>query len=80
MHSTGSPSNRLRHPPGNPHHWSLDDLYRHKEHVESFGLSLGMVQLRLSPRPIEQAESPNILLGRTPSGSARSTASAASAG
>jgi mannonate dehydratase len=25
-------------PPGDPHHWSLDDLRRHKEHVESFGL------------------------------------------
>ena len=53
-------------PPGNPHHWSLDALRRHKEHVESFGLSLDMVQLPLSSRPIEEAESPNILLGREP--------------
>ena len=53
-------------PPGDPHHWSLDDLRRHKDHVESFGLSLDMVQLPLSSRPIEQAESPNILLWREP--------------
>lgn len=53
-------------PPGNPHHWSLDDLRRHKEHVESFGLSLDMVQLPLSSRPIESQESPNILLGQEP--------------
>ena len=53
-------------PPGDPHHWSLDDLLRHREHVESFGLSLDMVQLPLSSRPIEQQESPNILLAREP--------------
>src|SRR5262249_61878884 len=47
-------------PPGNPHHWSLGDLNRHREHVESFGLSLDMVQLPLSSRPIEEAESPHI--------------------
>jgi mannonate dehydratase len=53
-------------PPGNPHHWSLDDLNRHREHIESFGLILDMVQLPLSSRPIEEAQSPNILLGREP--------------
>ena len=53
-------------PPGDPHHWSLDDLERHKAHVESFGLSLDMVQLPLSSRPIEEQESPNILLAREP--------------
>src|SRR6267143_4272230 len=53
-------------PPGDPHHWSLDDLQRHKEHVESFGLVLDMVQLPLSSRPIEEAESPHILLGKDP--------------
>ena len=53
-------------PPGNPHHWSLDDLNRHREHVESFGLTLDMVQLPLASRPIEEAESPNILLGKDP--------------
>ena len=53
-------------PPGNPHHWSLDDLKRHREHVESFGLSLDMVQLPLSSRPIEQQQSPHILMGKSP--------------
>ena len=53
-------------PPGNPHHWSLEDLNRHREHVEAFGLSLDMVQLPLSSRPIEEAESPHILLGKDP--------------
>jgi mannonate dehydratase len=53
-------------PPGNPHHWSLDDLNRHREHVESFGLSLDMVQLPLSSRPIEDQESPHILMGKEP--------------
>ncbi|MGH7046827.1 MAG: mannonate dehydratase [Stellaceae bacterium] len=53
-------------PPGNPHHWSRDDLERHREHVESFGLALDMVQLPMSSAPIEQQESPNILLAREP--------------
>src|SRR5215469_12177345 len=55
-------------PPGDPHHWSLDNLRRHKDHVESFGLPLDMVQLPLSSRPIEDAESPNILWGKEPGG------------
>jgi mannonate dehydratase len=53
-------------PPGNPHHWSLDDLNRHREHVESFGLSLDMVQLPLSSRPLEEQQSRHILLGESP--------------
>ncbi len=53
-------------PPGNPHHWSLDDLNRHREHVELFGLSLDMVQLPLSSAPIEEQQSPHILLGKEP--------------
>ncbi|WP_426954941.1 mannonate dehydratase [Muricoccus radiodurans] len=48
-------------PPGNPHDWTLDVLLRHREHVESFGLSLDMVQLPLSSRPIEESRSPDIL-------------------
>jgi mannonate dehydratase len=53
-------------PPGNPHDWSLDDLNRQREHVEKFGLSLDMVQLPLSSRPIEEAQSPHVLLGKDP--------------
>ena len=53
-------------PPGDPHEWSLDDLNRHRAHVESFGLTLDMVQLPLSSHPIERAQSPHILLGKDP--------------
>ena len=53
-------------PPGNPHHWRLDDLNRHREHVESFGLTLDMVQLPMASRPIEEQDSPHILLGKDP--------------
>jgi mannonate dehydratase len=53
-------------PPGNPHHWSLDDLCRHREQIEAFGLSLDMVQLPMSSAPIEEQESPHILLAKEP--------------
>ena len=53
-------------PPGNPHHWSLDDLRRHRDHVASFGLSLDMVQLPMSSRPIEEQQSPHILMAQEP--------------
>lgn len=49
-------------PSGNPHDWTLDILLRHRERVESFGLTLDMVQLPLSARPIEEQYSPDILL------------------
>jgi mannonate dehydratase len=48
-------------PPGPPHHWSLDELRRHKEHVESFGLSLDMVQLPVPSGPVEDAGRPHVL-------------------
>ncbi|WP_376098775.1 mannonate dehydratase [Roseomonas sp. CCTCC AB2023176] len=48
-------------PPGNPHDWTLEILLRHREHVESFGLTLDMVQLPLSSRPIDESQSPDIL-------------------
>ena len=48
-------------PRGNPHDWTLDGLLRHREKVESFGLTLDMVQLPLSARPIEEQYSPAIL-------------------
>jgi mannonate dehydratase len=53
-------------PPGNPHDWSQDDLNRQREHVEKFGLTLDMVQLPLASRPVEEAESRHILLGKDP--------------
>lgn len=53
-------------PPGNPHDWTLEDLVRTREHVESFGLTLEMVQLPLASRPVEEAQSPGLLLGKEP--------------
>jgi mannonate dehydratase len=53
-------------PPGNPHDWSLDELVRTRAHVESFGLTLDMVQLPLASRPVEEAQSPHVLLGKDP--------------
>ena len=46
---------------GNPHDWTLDDLLRHREKIEGFGLQLDMIQLPLSSRPIEEQQSPGIL-------------------
>lgn len=48
-------------PRGNPHDWTLDGLLRHRDRVEAFGLTLDMVQLPLSARPIEEQHSPDIL-------------------
>ena len=47
-------------PPGDPHYWSLDALRRQKDHVESFGLSLDMVQLPISSGPIEPGDRPHL--------------------
>ncbi|MER8374407.1 mannonate dehydratase [Mesorhizobium sp. M1406] len=49
-------------PPGNPGNWSLQDLDRHRDKVESFGLILDMIQLPLPSQPIEKASYPDILL------------------
>jgi hypothetical protein len=54
-------SNICADPRGNPHDWTLDGLLRHRERVEGFGLTLDMVQLPLSARPIEEQYSPDIL-------------------
>ena len=59
-------------PPGSPHDWTTDVLARHKERFEKAGLTLDMVQLPLSSRPIEQSQSPAILLGKEPDASSRS--------
>src|SRR5262249_62006185 len=48
-------------PPGSPDQWSLDALRRHKDHVESLGLSLDMVQLPISSGPLEAADKPHVL-------------------
>lgn len=49
-------------PTGSPASWTLDDIVRHREKVESFGLVLDMIQLPMSSRPIEEASYPDILL------------------
>jgi len=47
-------------PPGSPHYWSLDTLRRHKDHVESFGLSLDMVQLPIPSGPVTAQDRPYV--------------------
>ncbi|MBY5542671.1 mannonate dehydratase [Rhizobium leguminosarum] len=49
-------------PPGKPSSWTLSDLERHRDKVESFGLMLDMIQLPLPSQPIEKASYPDILL------------------
>ncbi|MBB2750974.1 UNVERIFIED_ORG: mannonate dehydratase [Rhizobium aethiopicum] len=49
-------------PPGEPSSWTLSDLERHRDKVESFGLILDMIQLPLPSQPIEKASYPDILL------------------
>ena len=53
-------------PGGNPHDWTLQDLKDHREKVESYGLTLDMVQLPLSSTPLDRSQSPNIMLGKSP--------------
>lgn len=49
-------------PPGDPSSWTLKDLERHRDKVESFGLVLDMIQLPLPSKEIEKASYPDILL------------------
>jgi mannonate dehydratase len=46
--------------------WSVEGLTRLRERVESFGIHLDCVPLPLSSHTIEQAENPNIMLGKSP--------------
>ena len=46
--------------------WSVAALTRLRERVESHGIQLELVPLPLSSLPIERAEMPNIMLGRSP--------------
>lgn len=48
-------------PEGNPHEWSRDELERHRDRLENLGLSLDMVQLPMSSKPIEVQDSHHIL-------------------
>src|ERR1051326_5743394 len=49
-------------PPGSADEWNLDALRRHKDHIESFGLSLDMVQLPISSGPLEAEDKAQALL------------------
>jgi len=46
--------------------WSVESLTRHREHVESFGLTLEAVPLPLSSAYITRSENPDIVLGKSP--------------
>ena len=46
--------------------WTQDDLAKWREHVNSFGIELDMIQLPLSSTPVEIAQSPSIMLGIDP--------------
>jgi mannonate dehydratase len=53
-------------PPGDPHTWTIDDLKRHKDKVNSYGIELDMVQIPLSSTPLDRSQSPNVMLGKSP--------------
>lgn len=46
--------------------WDVDEIKKLKKRVEAAGISLDMLALPMSSRPIEKAELPNILLGKSP--------------
>ena len=46
--------------------WTAEYLTQYREHVESFGLTLDMVQLPLAAAEISKSESPDIMLGKSP--------------
>jgi mannonate dehydratase len=46
--------------------WSVENLTRLRERVESHGIRLEMLALPMSSVPIASAENPNILLGKDP--------------
>ena len=50
----------------NPHKWTVEILEKHIEKLKRFGLNLDIVQIPLSSRPLEESQSPNIMLGKSP--------------
>lgn len=57
---SGLPSRRF------DENWSVDGLTKLREKVESHGIRLEMVPLPMSSVPIDKAEFPNIMLGKSP--------------
>jgi mannonate dehydratase len=52
--------------PGPRGSWEVDDLKRLRDRVESYGISLDLLQLPLSSASISKSESPHIMLGKSP--------------
>jgi mannonate dehydratase len=46
--------------------WSVEALTKHKEHVESYGISLDMMPITMTSASIDRAEMPAIYLGQSP--------------
>jgi mannonate dehydratase len=57
---SGVPSRRF------DENWSVEGLTSLRNKIESYGISLVMVPLPMSSVPIDQAELPNIMLGKSP--------------
>ncbi|HIF72983.1 MAG TPA: mannonate dehydratase [Dehalococcoidia bacterium] len=53
-------------PPGDAHSWTKDDLARHKDKLNSYGITLDMVQIPLSSTVLDKSQSPNVMLGKSP--------------
>ena len=53
-------------PPGDARTWTKDDLARHREKLDSYGITLDMVQIPLSSTPLDTSQSPNVMLGKSP--------------
>ena len=45
------------YPPGEPEDWTVENLTRYREHVESFGLTLDVIPLPLNSHEISRAVS-----------------------
>jgi mannonate dehydratase len=52
--------------PGLKGWWEVEDLVTLRKRVEFFGISLDLLPLPMSSWPLSRAESPNILLGKSP--------------
>ena len=46
--------------------WTVAEIEKLKKAAEARGISVDMLALPLSNRPVSQAENPNILLGKSP--------------
>ena len=55
----------LVRPPGLSVDWTTEDMIRHRERIESFGLTLDLIHMT-SIGIDEMCEYPNILLGKSP--------------